>query len=227
MKRILVVDDQPDNVFILQDRLENYGFEVITAYDGPSGIEKAVSEQPDLILLDVMMPGMSGFEVCKNLVENPSTKIIPIILVTALTSAEDIEEGLQAGAYDYIKKPFNKVELLARINSALKFSETNKLLRELEAARTYAATIVTANHEIKQPLTLINLSTTAIKREVNKEEIGREKIEKRVGFIENATREIISVLEKLSAIKKPILTDYVNNLKMIDLEKGNEKEKSS
>lgn len=217
MKRILVVDDQPDNVFILQDRLENFGFEVITAYEGPTAIEKAKAELPDLILLDVMMPGMSGFEVCKVLVEEETTKQIPIILVTALTEAEDIKEGLQAGAYDYIKKPFNKIELLARINSALRFSETNKMLIDLEAARTYAATIVTANHEIKQPLTLINLSTTAIKRELGKEEISKEGIAKRVGFIENANKEIISVLDKLSAIKKPILTDYVNDMKMIDI----------
>ncbi|MBI9071869.1 MAG: response regulator [Melioribacteraceae bacterium] len=218
MKKILVVDDQPDNVFILQDRLENFGFEVITAYEGPTAIEKAKNNQPDLILLDVMMPGMSGFDVCKVLVEGEDTKLIPIILVTALTDAEDIKEGLQAGAYDYIKKPFNKIELLARINSALRFSETNKMLIDLEAAKTYAATIVTANHEIKQPLTLINLCTTAIKRELGKEEVSKEGIAKRIGFIEGANKEIISVLDKLSSIKKPTLTDYVNDMKMIDLD---------
>lgn len=217
MKKILVIDDQPDNVFILRDRLEHYGFEVLTAYDGQSGIDRAVDEQPDLILLDVMMPGMSGFEACKNLTENPKTKYIPIILVTALTDVEDLKEGLASGAFDYIKKPFNKIELIARINSALRFSESQKNAMEIEKVKIYSATIITANHEIKQPLTLINLSTTALRRELTKEEISREGIEKRVVFIENATKEIIAVLNKLTSIKKPVVTEYVNNLQMIDL----------
>lgn len=223
MKKILVVDDQPDNVFILQDRLEHAGFEVYTAYDGPTGIEKAIEVLPDLILLDVMMPGMSGFEVCKKLTSTESTQSIPIILVTALMGAEDIQEGLQAGAYDYIKKPFNKVELLARVNSALKFRESNQFMVELEKIKTFAATVVTANHEIKQPLTLINLSTSAIKRELKKEEIIPGAILKRIAFIEGAANEIIEVLEKLSAIKKPVFTEYINNLNMIDLGNGEKK----
>ncbi|HPN38839.1 MAG TPA: response regulator, partial [Melioribacteraceae bacterium] len=142
MSKILVVDDQPDNVFILQDRLENEGYEVITAYDGPTGIEKTLAESPDLVLLDVMMPGMSGFEACKKITENEETKDIPVILVTALTSVEDIREGLNAGAFDYIKKPFNKTELIARIKSALRFRETNLIYLEIEKIKTYAATIV-------------------------------------------------------------------------------------
>ncbi len=217
MKKILVVDDQPDNVFILKDRLENENFSVITAYDGPTGLKKADEEQPDLILLDVMMPGMSGFETCQRLIDSEKTKNIPIILVTALTSSEDIREGLQAGAFDYIKKPFNRIELVARINSALRFSESKKLLLEIEKIKTYSATIVTTNHKIKQPLTLINLSTAALRRELNKEEISKPAIEKRIAFIETATREIIEVLEKLTSIKKPKFTEYLENLKMIDL----------
>jgi DNA-binding response OmpR family regulator len=217
MKKILVIDDQPDNVFILQDRLEHEGFEAISAYDGPTGVKKAIEEQPDLILLDVMMPGMSGFEVCQKLVGLPETRNIPILLVTALTSAEDIKQGLQAGAFDYIKKPFNKIELMARINSALKLSETNKLLIEYEKIKTFAATIVTANHEIKQPLTLINLSIAAIRRELNKEEISREGVNRRIQYIEKATKDIIAVLDQLSAIRKPVFVDYVNDTKMIDI----------
>ncbi len=217
MSKILVVDDQPDNVFILQDRLENEGYEVITAYDGPSGIEKTLTESPDLVLLDVMMPGMSGFEACKKITENEESKDIPVILVTALTSVEDIKEGLNAGAFDYIKKPFNKTELIARIKSALRFRETNLIYLEIEKIKTYAATIVTANHEIKQPLTLINLSVSAIKRELTKDDLNREAILKRVDIIDNAAKSIITILEKLSSIKKPKFTDYVNNTKMIDI----------
>lgn len=220
MKTILVVDDQPDNVFILQDRLQREGFGVIAAYDGLTCLEKAENELPDLILLDIMMPGMSGFEVCEKLTSNEKTKLIPVILVTALTDVEDIKKGLLSGAFDYVKKPYNRAELVARINSALRFREFNEALLEVEMAKTYAATVVTANHEIKQPLTLINLSTAAITRELGRVEIKKETIRKRVEFIENATRHIISVLERLSEIKKPVITDYVNDLKMIDLKKS-------
>lgn len=217
MSKICVIDDHPENVFILQDRLEKAGFEIITAYDGESGLEKVREELPDLVLLDVMMPGLSGFEVCKRITTDDRTKQIPIILLTALTSTEDLEEGLQAGAFDYVKKPFNRAELLARIKSALRFAETNKFIIEIEKVNTFAATVLTANHEIKQPLTLINLSTTAIKRELAKEEYNIEALQKRVKYIEGATQEIIEVLEKLSSIKKPVFTDYINNLKMIDI----------
>lgn len=222
MKKILVIDDYPDNVFLLQDRLEHEGFEVIKAYDGVMGINKAVSEKPDLILLDIMMPGVSGYDVCKTLSSKDETKLIPIILLTALTEADNLRQGLQAGAFDYIKKPFNKTELIARINSALRYSETNKFLIEIEKIKTFAATVVTANHEIKQPLTLINLSTTAIRRELTKEVPSNEIVLKRVEFIENAARDIIKVLEKMGSIKKPVITPYVNNLNIIDLNSNEE-----
>ena len=100
---------------------------------------------------------------------------------------------------------------------------------EIEKVQTYAATVITANHEIKQPLTLINLSTAAINRELRKDEMSREVIQKRVVFIEEANKEIISVLQKLSSIKVPVLTNWVNDLKVIDLSEvqGEEKLKGS
>jgi DNA-binding response OmpR family regulator len=220
MKKILIIDDYPDNVFLLQDRLEREGFEVIKAYQGETGIQKAVEEKPDLILLDIMMPDMSGFDVCKTLTTHKATKLIPIILLTALTEADSIKEGLLAGAFDYIKKPFNRIELIARINSALRFSDSNKLLLEIEKIKTYAATVVTANHEIKQPLTLINLSTAAIRRELSKTDFSQNVILKRIEFIENASKDIINVLDKLGSIKKPVITPYVNDLNIIDLKSG-------
>ena len=217
MKKILVVDDQKDNVFVLEERLTREGFEVLSAYNGPTCLTLASEESPDLILLDVMMPGMSGFEVCKKLSTNEETKLIPVLLVTALTEAEDLKEGFQAGAFDYIKKPFNRIELIARIKSALSFRESQKVMLEIEKVQTYAATVITANHEIKQPLTLINLSTAAINRELRKDELSKEVVNKRVTFIEEATKDIISVLQKLSSIKVPVLTNWVNDLKVVDL----------
>ena len=218
MKKILVIDDLPENIFILQDRLAQEGYEVNTAYGGTDGLEKAYSTLPDLILLDVMMPDMSGLEVCKTLVNDEKTKHIPIILVTAKAGAEDTKEGLEAGAFDYIKKPFNRVELMARVKSALKLSEANQQLLEVEKRTTFIATIVTANHKIKQPLTLLSLSSAAIKNELEKKEFTRESILSRVKYIDAAIKDISDVLDKLNSITKPELSDYAKDVKMIKVD---------
>jgi DNA-binding response OmpR family regulator len=222
MKKILVIDDHADSVFLLKDRLEREGYDVMTAYDGKSGLQRAFNDNPDLILLDIMMPDIDGLEVCRTILNNQNTKDIPVILITGRADADGTKEGLQAGAFDYIRKPVNKTELLARIHSALKLRETTKLLVEVEKINTFAATVVTANHEIKQPLTLINLSAAAIKRELGKEDINREAVLKRIGFIETAAREINNVLEKFKAIKSPNFSQYVNDIQMVDLEKKQE-----
>ncbi len=222
MKKILVIDDLRENVLMVQRMLEREGYEVITAFDGKAGLEKAFSEVPDLILLDVMMPEMNGIDVCKQLAADEKTSKIPIILVTAKAGAEDTKEGLEAGALDYVKKPFHRVELLARINSAVKLSETQKLLLEAEQKNTFAATVVTANHKIKQPLTLMSLSATAIKRELNKEPMSKDSILKRLEYIEIAVKEINDILNQLNLIKKPVFSDYVKNIKMVDFDGSGE-----
>lgn len=219
MKRILVIDDLPENVFLLKDRLEHEGYEVLTADCGNSGIEKATEEIPDLILLDVMMPDINGFEVCKTLVNDSRTSGIPILLVTAKTDAEDTKEGLDAGAFDYIKKPINKIELIARVKSALKLSDANKLLVEVEKRNTFFATVVTANHRIKQPLTILSLSSAAIKRELKKDNISKDTLLGKIKYIDTAINEITDVLDQLNTIKEPVLSDYTKNVKMIKVEK--------
>lgn len=220
MKKILVIDDLPENVFMLQDRLESEGHEVITAYDGSSGINKAINEQPDLILLDIVMPGISGIEVCKTLISNTATSSIPIILVTAKADAEDTKEGLEAGAFDYIKKPFNKIELMARVNSALKLSDAHKMIVEIEQKNSVSAIVVTTNHKIKQPLTLITLTAAAVRRELKKEEVSKDAILKKLDYIETAVNEISDVLNKLQSIKKPVFSEYVKDIKMVDVDKS-------
>ena len=222
MKKILIIDDLPENIFILQDRLIQEGYEVITAYGGTEGLEKTFSTLPDLILLDVMMPDMSGYDVCKTLVSDEKTKHIPIILVTAKSEADDIKEGLEAGAFDYIKKPFNRIELMARVKSALKLSEVNQQLLEVEKQTTYIATIVTANHKIKQPLTLLSLSSAALKKELEKENVSRIEILKKLNYIDSAIKDINDVLSKLNSITKPELSDYAKDVKMIKVDENTE-----
>lgn len=136
VETILVIDDSPTNLEILHDVLGSAGYEVLVEMDGASGIEQVESNPPDLILLDVMMPKIDGFETCRRLQANPSTKNIPIIFITALTEAEEKVKGLSLGAVDYITKPFEQEEVLARISLHLKLRKLNieldKQKQELE-----------------------------------------------------------------------------------------------
>ena len=222
MHKILIIDDLRENVFMLQNKLEKENYKIISAYDGDTGIKKAKKEFPDLILLDIMMPGKNGLQVCKELLEEEITKDIPIIMVTAKVAADDIRIGLEAGAFDYIKKPFNNIELLARVRTALKYAEARKVALDLEKKNIFAATVVTANHKIRQPLTLLNLTSAAIKRELEKDEVSKEVVLKKINFLEIAVKEINDVLKQLQNIKDPVFSEYANDIQMIDVD--NEKE---
>lgn len=137
--KILVVDDVAVNVQLLTTYLTSVGYDVCTARDGQEALDKVSETQPDLILLDVMMPKLNGFEVCERLKSDPMTKIIPVIMVTALNEIEDKIKATEAGADDFVSKPFNKLELLTRVKSLLRIKQLHDELRakvrELEQAR--------------------------------------------------------------------------------------------
>ena len=124
--RILIVDDMPVNVKILSAKFRNSGYEVFAAHNGEEAIKIAREENPDVMLLDVMMPGMDGLEVTGILKGDPETKAINIILVTALTSTDDVVAGLDAGADDFVTKPANQTELLARVDSLVKLKKLHE-----------------------------------------------------------------------------------------------------
>lgn len=115
-KKILFIEDEPDQIMMISLRLKKNGFEVITSMDGEEGLKKAAAEKPDLILLDVIMPGMDGFEVARRLRKDPVTKHIPIISTTA-AGIDDVErQCLEAGANDCVRKPYDSTDLLTKIN---------------------------------------------------------------------------------------------------------------
>lgn len=132
--RILVVDDIPANVRLLEAKLSAEYFEVLSATDGPSALEAAASKAPDLILLDVMMPGMDGFEVVRRLKEDPKTRHIPVVMLTALSETADRVRGLDAGADDFLSKPVNDVALFARVRSLTRLKVMMDELRVRHAA---------------------------------------------------------------------------------------------
>lgn len=125
--KILIVDDNPQNVELLEAYLEDLpGATTETALDGQSCLEKVAADKPDLILLDIMMPRMSGYEVCKKLKSADATKDIPIIMVTALHEMGDIERGVEVGTNDFITKPVNRVDLLTRVRTLLRVRHGQK-----------------------------------------------------------------------------------------------------
>jgi CheY-like chemotaxis protein len=129
---VLVVDDNQQNRELLQAYLEDLECETVPANDGLEALEMLAKDPPDLILLDVMMPKMSGFEVCRRIKNDPKTADIPVIMVTALNEFGDIERGIDSGTDDFLSKPVNKLELLTRVKTMLKLKHlTDKLERTL------------------------------------------------------------------------------------------------
>ena len=132
--RILIADDNPQGVELLEAYLSVTDYEIRTAADGEETLQRVADWQPDLILLDVMMPKISGFEVCKRLRGNPATRDIAVLMVTALDQASDVERAVDAGTDDFLSKPINKTELLLRVRNLLAARQNKK---ELDRALDY------------------------------------------------------------------------------------------
>src|SRR4029078_2330970 len=132
--KILVVDDIPQNVKLLVDLLTLKGYAVVSASSGEEALVKGASEKRDLVLLDVMMPGMSGYDVCRRLRADPATALLPVVLVTSLDPQTERVKGIEAGADDFLPKPINQAELFARVRSLLRIKSLQDEVRAQAAA---------------------------------------------------------------------------------------------
>ncbi len=136
--KILIVDDNPQNLELLQIYLEDIDCDSLAAADGEQALDIINNQLPDIVLLDIMMPKMSGFEVCRRIKNNPKTAPIPVIMVTALTELGDIERAIASGTDDFLSKPINKWELLTRVKTMLKLKH---LTDKLDKTLTYLSEI--------------------------------------------------------------------------------------
>jgi len=161
--QILIVDDEPVNRKILQAMLHSEGYKIIQAENGPSALAMVEENKPDLILLDVMMPEMDGFEVCRRLKSREDTKIIPILMVTALRDKIHREQAMESGADDFLSKPIDRVELVIRVKSLLRIKkysdeliENYIQLRKLEQVKEGLMHMIV--HDLRSPLTSISMN---------------------------------------------------------------------
>lgn len=156
---VLIVDDNPTNLGVLYDYLVELGFDVYVAMSGEKALEQAKRIQPDIILLDVLMPGIDGFETCRLLKEDPAFTEVPVIFMTALSDTVDKMRGFEVGAVDYVTKPFHHEEVLARVNAHLTIQLQKRKIRELSEKRLRDLRFNIAYslpHELRTPLTVIS-----------------------------------------------------------------------
>lgn len=198
---ILIVDDVISNVLLLKVLLGKEKYNILTASGGREAIEITVNQQPDLILLDVMMPEMTGFEVAAHLKNNTKTANIPIIFLTALNSTEDVVKGFQAGANDFITKPFNKEELLVRVNHQISLVAAKRLI--LEKTEELRRTIVGRDklysviaHDLRSPLASIKMVLNMLVLTLSKESLGSEMYQM-LEMANHSTEDVFSLLDNL------------------------------
>ncbi len=200
---ILVVDDQPINVQLLKRKLEREGIRVVAAYSGMEALELVQQSKPDLILLDVMMPDMDGIEVCTRLQANEELRGIPVIFITARTNKESKLEGLNVGAVDYITKPIDLDETLARVQTQLRFVAINRqvldLTRRLEETRK-AATIGAVTQGIAHNLNNLLGVVIGYLDLVKAYDDKPDQVRKNVGHVEDAVHRIVAIIKQLSTL---------------------------
>lgn len=217
---ILIVDDVPDNIKVAANILQRKNYELSFATSGNDALDKVNSNKFELILLDVMMPEMDGFQVCEKIKSTPATKDIPIIFLTAKTDTESIVKGLKLGAVDYVTKPFNSTELLARVRTHLELQRSKEELQELNATKDKFFSIIA--HDLRGPFTaLLGLTELLI---IKIDRYSKDDIKRIVGELQSSAKTVHTLLENLltwSRLQRNIIEHFPENIPLDDIARHN------
>lgn len=200
--RVLIVDDIPTNVWLLKVMLEQAGLQILTAENSEDVFRHLQNEQVDLILLDVLMPDMDGFELASRLKNNPEYNEIPIVFLTALNAPTDVVKGFNLGAEDFISKPFNKEELLIRIKHQLSLLEANRTIKRKteELRRTIAgrdALYSVIAHDLRMPLSSIKMILNVLTLKMKELQIGSEELREMMQSANEISEHLFALLDNL------------------------------
>jgi len=217
--RILVVDDSENNRETLRSVLEYGDYEVLTASSGEEALDMAERDRPDLILMDVIMPGVDGITTCRRLTLGDATRNIPVVMITAKNEPEDLSKGLEAGAVDYVKKPFVVVELLARVKTILRLKEAQDKLVDQEKKIAIMELAGAAAHELNQPLTVINCQIKLLEESLSHLQT---KPEREIAIINESVDRMTDIIRKIGTITRYKTKDYLLGDKIIDLDEASE-----
>lgn len=207
--KILLVDDTPRNLQVLGASLSKQGHKIYTATNGVQALEKIPTIQPDLVLLDIMMPEMDGLETCRKIKDDPAISDVPIIFLTAKTETDDIVEGFAVGAVDYVTKPFNSAELLARVDTQLELRANRRLIARQSVEREELLHIL--SHDITNclgaPLQYLQIS----------DELDKESDDELRGMVINNIENGLSLIQFVREMRQLIKQDYKFQLEEYNL----------
>ncbi len=216
--RILVVDDDVVSQSLVLRRLSKEGYETAGAQSGSEAIDMVEEAPPNLILLDLMMPGMSGLEVLERIREIREKSFLPVIMMSARTEVTDKVDAFTKGADDYVTKPFNFEELLARIRAQLRISELQRKLVDAERSRGVYEMAAAVCHELAQPLTVLIGYTQMLLRKADGE--NRRVLQQ----VHEAAQRSAEIVRKIQRVRRYQIKDYTTNTNIIDLDLASEGE---
>jgi len=216
-KKVLIIEDDRSYAEILKRVIAKDGYEIKIAYDGEEGFNQTLEWKPDVVIVDWMMPGMSGIELIKKVKEHPELKFCYVIMLTARVEMEDKLAGFEAGADDFITKPVDFAELLARVRVGFRIRKLQSEIAELQHESALLEMARTLGHEINNPLNIIYLALELVNRSLREGDL--EKVKENLNRIYQASERIKDIVNKLISLRKPAFKDYVNGKRMLDLDK--------
>ena len=213
---VLIVDDNPVNIRFIELILQKEGYHTISTPDGMEAIEMANRRAPDIILLDITMPEISGIEVCRMLKRDEKTADIPIIFVTANTDDQTLKEAFASGGNDYVRKPVSRVELLARIRACLREKYLLKKTLEQEKLRAVLETAGAICHEMNQPLQFLTWASSGLVQELPE----GSPLSQQAATIKTHVDRLSEIVRKLANITTYKTRPYVKGHSIIDIDKA-------